>query len=393
MNATELTFQKKSVKYLHYLAGGLLFAFGTFFLVVSWFAPLSASGADYLKETGFTLAATGLAFLIAEYALRRESEDLLTRTIKSTLESNLGDARESAKIINRTLDRLQAIEDAVTSNSLSKVLAAKLDDPAELHLHDSLATMVENLHLLGGSAHWAKDVYREYLADVIQNTSHNTVALCRLTMETLPSQDGQGIKLVPSARRTDEILKKLMAKMESGSRYSVLSDVESWTDGKLKGFFDQSICSAREGVLIRRIFIITGEELRRGTLTPAAVSDVIKRHMGTQVSDETTGYHVRLYDTSDPSAPTLRGEAAALLRKHYGIFEPVGRGNCIQVKVEEADLSGLRLTNLQRGSADQDNFELFWRILKTDLTSDGLQEAKERWNRIASGGAPPDAGA
>jgi hypothetical protein len=297
------------------------------------------------------------------------TEPAMTRT-EQRLEELVESMRQNTEGMHQNNEILLALVKLLPQRPLPTAMQSTL----EANLRDarlsteSFRAMIDGLSVLQASTHWAKDVYREYLADLISNTSHNTVALSQLTMEMHPSVGSVGIKLVPSARRTDEILRKLMSKMEPGSRYSGVSDVQSWLGAQLERFFDESCVAAERGVLIRRIFVVRNEKILIKPSEPDEAFRELSRHFKAQSSNSDSGYHIRLYNTSDPNVHRLRGSAVALLAQHVGIFEPAVSGHCIQVEFEDRDLSVLRLANLPRNSAIQNDFDRLWQALDADLT-------------------------
>jgi hypothetical protein len=378
MNDTTTAIRSRYVKLLQvHVSSWLLFS-GVVIIGLSLIPGLPAKLADYSKDGGFALVATGLGFLIAEHTLRRESEDLLAEMIQSTLKTALGDVSESARVVERTLNDLQHIREAVVRNAVPDVLRARLGS-SDLTVQDSLAMIVQRLYELRQSEHWANDVYREYLTEVIKNTRVNTDALCQLTSEVTPSAHGYGIKLASPAQRTDEILTKLMSKMQQGSKYSVISDVESWTEDNLDDFFKESAEAVVRGVVIRRIFVVTTEDLHTGALVPAAAYEVLRKHLADPPVGAQGEYEVRLCDTTDRTKPILRGGNAGIIYEHFGIFEPAEGRFCVQVKVERTNLSTLTLTNLELKSEDQTRFDDLWRALAHNLTEVDLDIALKRW--------------
>ncbi|HEX6036661.1 hypothetical protein [Longimicrobium sp.] len=380
MSVSDPGFLEKIVRYKQYLLVALLGGAGAVLFSYSKDPALSPGTAEDLREAAFAMLATALALFIAEI-VRKGYEELLSTTVQSTLEENLRDVRLSKKLLT-DLERLRDVE---TETAVSEVLSVKLGIDEDDRLTGSLNKMLDGLSALKESTHWAKDVYREYLVDVIRNTAQNTEALCALSTEKFPSQSGQGIKLTPSAQRTDEILAKLMSTVGPGSRYSVLSDLESWLGGNLETFFSSSRVSAEQGVLIRRIFVVLDADFRRrnGALNTENAFEVLGEHIKAQSNRQDVGYHVRLYVDHGPKAQ-LSGELQPMIKKHFGIFEPSHDDPCVQVRVEEPDLSGLRLINLPRNSIDQKKFEFFWQFLEDDLSAERLETERWRWRAAES---------
>lgn len=372
------------------IVGAIPLCVGVILISTSLFLGRGSRAADYLKEAGFMFAATGIAFLVAEHTLRRESILLLTRTIKTTIHRNLGDVRSSVTVLASIVADLKRVQKAVANSAVKEVLQARLGsgDACDLRIQKGLSDMVDNFHRVGGTEHWAKEVYRQYLADVIENTSENTMALCELT--AIPASSRQ-INLVSRAQRTDEILEKLMAKMDEDSKFSVVSDVESWLNDQLGRFFRQSKAAADRGVLIRRIFVWRDEDIIHGAFTPAQGYRELLRHLEVQSSTEGRGYHIRLYHPA--MMLDLNKDRLELLKEHFGIFTPAKHNPCIHVKVEKTNLSLLNLTNLPLTSATHDDFDVVWNALKQDVTKDVLESTRDRWIEIAKISALQEAAA
>jgi hypothetical protein len=377
MTVSEL--KDRLIRLKQYLVSTLLAGIGLLFLWRADHSRLSASEAESWKEAAFAVLATALAVGIAEYG-RGGYEELLAATVETTLETKLRDVRLSQEL----LSDLKAYRDSWRKGTVSRVLGRTIGAAEDSSLAQSLVTMLDGLSDLRASTHWARDVYQEYLTDVIQNTCDNTLSLCQLTANINPSNSRQ-ISLVSRAQRTDEILQKLMAKMERGCRYTVVSDVQSWLDDKLERFFDESFAAAKRGVLIRRIFVVRDDEIRSGAFTPAQAFGELGRHFQAQSRTPTAGYHIRLYH----SAPKLRlsKDKLEIFNEHFGIFEPAKDEPCIHVKVEKTNLSVLKLTNLPRHSTPRKYFDAVWEALRQDLTPNALNDAKQKWEIIAGANA------
>ena len=376
MTRLELVLRAALLKVKQYLFATILAAIGIACLWKSTDSQLSAAVAEVWREGAFAVLATALAIGITEFS-RRGNEDLLARTVEETLKENLRDTR----LANRLLADLQTLRDARANKLASEILGVKLGTSQNDPLRDSVGRMLDGLSDLQRSTHWAKDVYREYLSAVIQNTSENTHSLCELTAK--PSHSRQ-INLVSRGQRTDEILQKLMVRMQRGCRYLVVSDVQSWLDDKLERFFDETRAAAGRGVQIRRIFVVKDEEIRSGSVTPDEAFSELGRHLKLQSSTRAPGYRIRLYQ------PVMRlhlaNEKLEILKDHFGIFAPANEGPCVHVKVERTNLSLLTLTNLSPRDSVHTYFDAVWKKLDRDLTKNTLEQAKNRWTMIAKAG-------
>lgn len=363
----------KVVRYKQYLLVAILGGIGAVLFVRSKNPQLASSTAEDWREAAFALLATALAMFIAEF-VRKGYEDLLSREVTKTIEENLQDMRQ----LKGLLTDAKRLRDTDTAEAVSEVLSVKLGTGDDSPLTKSLSTMLDGMSDLGESNHWAKDIYREYISDVLQNASENTSSLCKLSANTNPAPFVV-INLVSRAQRTDEILQKLMARMQRGCKYLVVSDVQSWLDDKLEKFFEESRSAARRGVLIRRIFVVKEGDLRAGLLTPDRVAGELRRHLGAQ-STKPNGYHIRLYGPSTKLA--LSKQKLDLLTDHVGMFIPERDQPCISVTVEKTNLSRLKIANESRAAPTIRDFGAIWDALGGDLTDTVLTKAESEWNAL-----------
>ena len=123
------------------------------------------------------------------------------------------------------------------------------------------------------------------------------------------------------------------------------------------------------------------EEIRSGAVSPEDAYRELERHFRAQSSQENTGYHIRLYQSS--LRLHLANEKLELLREHFGIFVPAGDEPGIQVTVETTNLSRLKLMNLSHTAAIHRDFDAVWNALGPDVTMEVLKQARSRWTEIA----------
>jgi hypothetical protein len=374
---------------------------------------LGGHASEYLKDGAFHLGAAGLVLMIVDPLLRKESNDFVRHSIQETvseriyeaqgaiqllIDNRLQDYLEQSKmsvsdVVRETMqkqltDRVDYISQAVSRNGVHDVLAARLNPSGDGNgqLSQDLTILIENLDMLRRRQDWARDVYVEYLSEVIQSAGANTVAFCGLTSESASASDLHPIKLASPAERTDKILARLMEVLPNHSTYHVISDIESWTNGKLAdfGLWSAKAVSDR-GVIIRRIFLVLHDDLRDGSLSPDEAYETLKQHLESAVEPAGQGgsYQVRLLDTT----VTVPKEANEIVKEHYGIFIPPPPQRCLQVRVDKRNFSKLSFANLPAGSDESRQFDRIWNaVLRTNLTAELLSEARDRWRRIARAG-------
>jgi hypothetical protein len=346
---------------------------------------------EYLKDLGFALGAAGVVVAVIDPLLRNEYHRYMEQSIYNAVWDSTGQAHRAFKAgIEETLHahfasaasdvrttiesvlqesligEVRSVREAANRRAVADVLKIALGTQSggDLRLVKSMCTIVNNLYEIPAHENWAKGVFQTYLAEVVQNVAENAESLRNLCAEGKESVDSHSIRLYSPARRTDTILTRLMALLGEGGRYTVLLDVESWTEGKLEGFFSESERAAERGVLIRRIFMMP--EKVGHAVSPESADQVLRAHLtvSSRYQDQKTGYRIRLLDHSK-AAPWFIGNP--MERKHFGIFTYSRDALSIKVRVDERDLSKLYFENVLPDSDVFRNFDRQWDALGKDL--------------------------
>jgi len=393
------TLRERLLQYKIRFLGGILFLIGLL-LLVSAILMHERPVAEYLKDSGFHVGTAGLVLMLVDWLLRKESNDFIRQSLREIV-SDLLDETHSGHFtrleervptaikeeISRVLiNDIVYIREAVAKNAVQEVLTARMKSGSDGagHLARDLSILVENLDLLMSRTDWARDIYVTYLSEVVQSAGENAKEFCELTSDSMSAAYPRPIKLASPAERTDKILASLMRLLPSESTYDVISDIESWKDKKLDDFEKASRDAVQSGVTIRRIFVISNNDLRDGSVTPADAHQIIQDHLTSAGKSHNGGsYHVRLIDTT-LKVPSGAGE---LVKMHFGIFSPHGEPQSLQVRVDRRDFGKLSLASLPRNSDDATHFNRVWtNVLKDDLDPVVLTAAVERWEKIACEG-------
>jgi hypothetical protein len=226
---------------------------------------------------------------------------------------------------------------------------------------------------------WANDKYIEFItkhiADVV---GHNAKALSNLIL----NGNKQDFIVPPTAgKMAAEILSKQMEALKEGDGYDVVSDLTSWQDSQLTGFF-----SAMENAVnddraeIRRVFNVLPYLIRgdfRKAL-PDKYQDILTSHLtasNTWKGAKSTGkYQIKILWTKgykklreDPRWKNIEIE-----RLHFGIFNH--ENESIKFSVTAPDLSDMEIRRLSRENADQVLFDALWLAAEDVSPASSAQE-------------------
>jgi hypothetical protein len=362
-----------------FVGAGFLVAGVVLFLLATQ-RPKDDRTFEYLKDSAFHLATAGLVIMLADLLLRKETNNFVGDSIRRTISERFED--------------IEFIRHAVAQKSIHDVLVVRMrwGRDGKHQLPEDLTALIENLDNLMHHKAWARDVYLQYLAEVIHSARVNAEEFCDLTDETRSDDFPRPIKLASPAERTDKILSGLMNLLPKGSKYDVISDIRSWQDGKLDDFSKASREAVARGVNIRRIFVVSWGELRNGLVSAQEAHDIIARHLddAEKASGDDAKYEVRLLDTM---VATTHRTASEFAKQHFGIFSPPHTAGqpCLQVTVDHADFSRLSLRSIAQHSDDAQDFGEVWEILGEELkvhsenkvlTNELLGQAAARWETV-----------
>lgn len=291
---------------------------------------------------------------------------------------------------------LKEIRDAVATNALENVFLANLRGEGSDKMVHNLGVLVHHLKGLQEQGDWVKEGYIQFLGHSLENLTKNAERLCNLS--TPQKQDHNEFHVIARspATSTDDILAEQMRLLPHGSRYSVVSNIESWEGGQLSELGRASEMAVRKGVHIRRIFVLGGDGANRSTTPLEETRQVLLDHCNAAKS-WTSGvggkYEMRILDVDRLQSLRLVSKKVAdavefVFDTHYGVFERDQELYCLRVEVSEKDLSDLRMTRMAPASATElQRFNTAWEKLLPDVpTSYTIQDALDRLVKRSSGG-------
>jgi hypothetical protein len=370
-------------------------------VIVSLVPGRSATATEVLRALSLHLGTAGIVIMTVEVGLRIETANLVRTYVDATLRTTLGtylgnvdDAIKSTLTagiqgqisaltveVTSTIDNsleamllseLRNIREAVLQNAANVIVRAKVgkDTGREKRLSNYLVEMMDSLEDVRTHGDWAKEVYRAYLDEVLHNVRDTVKALCVLSVEKRGSVSRQWIKFVAPEERTNLILMQLVSTLPDGGEYRVISNVESWCDDKLDGFFKKSLEAVLRGVAIRRVFVVFRDDVIN------RLDDVVSV-LTTHLDAASDGYEIRLLDASTDVASRKYPD---LSEKHYGIFIPGDHEeHYVMVKVDSTKLTQLSISNVNKESDEVTTFRRIWESLGNRLTPDLLADSVERW--------------
>jgi hypothetical protein len=289
------------------------------------------------------------------------------------------------KDYRKLTSELKELKDAVGKVALDGALQAIFR--SDIPKHDEsmirdLKSFIDSHQNLLEHGDWGRKGYARYLALLLHNATQNAVRLCAVSTSKPDQQDAVDyrIEVLSPAVLTDCMLAEQMMRLPTGGRYSIASNVGSWSKGRLKTLSEASEDAVRNrGVTIRRIFVLTEREPHYTTFADAGeVLGAHLRYAGEWIGG-TGAYMVKLLDSEmlERIPREHRRAAESLFNEHFGIFDRPDRDLCIRVEVNEPDLSDLRIGGVVRGSKAMQRFDAVWKALPPlDLTE--LSEALER---------------
>jgi hypothetical protein len=280
---------------------------------------------------------------------------------------------------------LKDLKDAVGQFALDGALQAMVHSDIPGHDEEmvrDLKKLITSHQQLLEHGDWARKGYARYLALLLRNATQNAERLCAVSTSKHDDPDAveYHIEVLSPAVLTDSMLAEQMMRLPNGGRYSIASNVGSWSKGRLERLSTASEDAVRNrGVTIRRIFVLTEREPHFTTFADAReVLGAHLRYAGEWIGG-TGAYMVKLLDSEmlNRVPREHRRAAESLFNEHFGIFDRPDRDLCIRVEVNEPDLSDLRIGGVVRGSKAMQRFDAVWKTLPP-LDNTELTEALDR---------------
>jgi hypothetical protein len=287
--------------------------------------------------------------------------------------AHIKDSIRLSEVSLKLSDDLAAIKGAVGENALEgalRVLIRGEKPEYDDEMVRRVAQFVDHVRDLQTEGDWARAGYARFLYRLLKDVTDNAESLRSISAELRknPVANAEYHVLVPSpAALTDIMLAEQMRRLPRGGKYSIASNPRAWQANQLNELHEQSQKAVENGVIIRRIFVLTHEKNgpHAHTFDAAEAAEMIRRHF-----DHTTkwigagggAYEIKLLD--DSTRERLATPAATFIfNNHFGVFEVPNQEHAVLVQVNTPDLSDLRI----RGASSMSPYRVQWEAVWSQL--------------------------
>jgi hypothetical protein len=308
-----------------------------------WLSSLTVGLVFFLHHVGLGLFVSSTAVLFYEWGAHAKDALDLSTQLGSLLE------REKLEAISHGMD--ETFESRTELRRVHK-------------------QFIEKLHWLDDEkGNWARDADVAFLTLFVEQAADYAVRLAKLRHDlNEQNRDAeQGIDFTRTTEFAPRILIEQMKLLKERDGYDTFSNPKTWSalrtpirEPKAYGFFEAGGDAVKNGVKIRRVFIMNG-----GGVDHYTTNDVKNLYQHYAMADSPNsendkGGSYRIHFTT---SEVFQGLGIPETERHYGIFRHHDKG-AVAFKVVGDDVATFRLVAAPFGSALDVNFEKVWSRLE-----------------------------